>query len=260
MRNAAGTPIWYELLSSDADASKTIDEAVIGWTVGPRPEGDMDYRMIDTASGETVGGLMHLSPQMVQGGATPTWLFYIGVEDVDATVSKITQAGGSVHLPAFDMPGVGRMAMVADPQGNPFYVMRGDSDEPSRSWERMGMGKCNWHELSTTDQAAGNGFYAQVFGWSYPDKMEMPGMGDYVFVEAGGETIGATMMQAGSGQPAGWQFYFRASDIEAAAETFRAKGGTVFVGPMEVPGGDRIIFGTDPAGSPVGVVGPGETR
>lgn len=259
MRNVSGTPIWYELLSRDADASRTFYEAVIGWTVGPRPEGDMDYRMIDTAAGETVGGLMHLSEQMVQGGATPTWLFYIGVDDVDATVDQITKAGGSVHLPAFDMPGVGRMAMVADPQGNPFYVMRGESDEPSRSWERMGMGKCNWHELATTDQAAGNAFYAEVFGWTYPDKMEMPGdLGDYVFVANGsGEVMGATM-KAGD-QPPGWLFYFRAPDIDAAAAKVSAGGGTVLSGPMEVPGGDRVIVARDPHGAAFGVAAPGKS-
>lgn len=256
MRNRHGTPIWYELLSTDPDASTAFYKAVIGWTVGPKPAGAVDYRMIEAGPGDAVGGLMHLSPEMVQGGAKPTWLFYIGVDDVDATVARITEAGGSVQLPAFDMPGVGRMAMVADPQGNPFYVMRGASDQPSRSWERTGMGKCNWHELATTDQAAGNAFYADVFGWTYPDRMTMPGdMGDYVFAAADGEVIGATM-RAGE-QPPGWLFYFRAPDIDRAAAQVRASGGTVHAGPMEVPGGDRVIVASDPLGAPFGVVAPG---
>ena len=257
MRNPHGTPIWYELLSPDPDASKAFYDDVIGWSVGPKPEGDIDYRMIETAGGEAVGGLMHLSPEMVQGGAKPTWLFYIGVDDVDATVAKITAAGGSVHLPAFDMPGVGRLAMVADPQGNPFYVMRGEPDEPSRSWERTGMGKCNWHELSTTDHAAGNAFYADVFGWTYPDKMTMPGdMGDYVFVAVGGEVMGATAKL--HAQPPGWLFYFRAPDIEEAAAKVAARGGAVHMGPMEVPGGDRVIIASDPHGAMFGVAAPGK--
>ncbi len=257
MGNLHGTPIWYELLSPDPDASKAFYDDVIGWTVGPKPDGGMDYRMIETASGETVGGLMHLSPDMVAGGGKPTWLFYIGVEDVDATVAKVTAAGASVHLPPFDMPDVGRMAMLADPQGNPFYVMRGASDQPSRSWERAGMGKCNWHELSTTDQAAANAFYAELFGWTYPDKMEMPqDMGDYVFVAVGGETFGATM--TATQQPPGWLFYFRAPDIEAAAARVKAHGCAIHAGPMEVPGGDMIIVASDPHGAMFGVAAPGK--
>jgi len=258
MRNPHGMPIWYELLSTDPDASKAFYDQVIGWTIGTKPDGDIDYRMIETGAGESVGGVMRLSPEMQAGGARPRWLFYVGVDDVDATVQKITAAGGSIHLPAFDMPDVGRLAMLADPQGNPFYVMRGAMDAPSRAWERTGMGKCNWNELATTDPVAGNAFYAEVFGWTYPDRMTMPGdMGDYVFVEAGAETIGATM-KAGE-QPPGWLFYFRAPDIDAAATKVTAGGGTVHAGPMEVPGGDMVIVASDPHGAPFGVAAPGRS-
>jgi predicted enzyme related to lactoylglutathione lyase len=259
MTNPHGTPIWYELQATDLEAAKTFYEAVIGWTVGPKPEGPMDYRMIGTGDGE-VGGLAGLAPGMTPDCMKPGWKLYFGVDDVDASAAEIAAAGGTVHLEPFDLEGVGRMAFVADPQGNVFYIMRGLSDEGSTAWSRDGLGKCNWNELVTTDQAAAHDFYARIFGWKYPDRMPMPGMGDYVFVEAAGETIGATMQKGTEEQPTGWQFYFRAPDIEAAAETFRAKGGTVFVGPMEVPGGDRIIFGTDPAGTAVGVVGPGDTQ
>lgn len=256
MRNPHGTPIWYELLSPDPDASKAFYGDVIGWTIGARPDGDMDYRMIDIGTGEAIGGLMRLSPEMVAGGARPTWLFYIGVDDVDQTVAAVTTTGGSVHLPAFDVPGVGRLAMVADPQGNTFYVMRGAKDEPSRAWDRTGMGKCNWHELATTDPAAGDAFYAAVFGWRYPDRMTMPGdLGDYTFVEANGETIGATM-KAG-GQPPGWLFYFRVPDIAAAAAKVTAGGGTVHAGPMAVPGGEMVIVASDPQGALFGIVATG---
>ena len=259
MTNPHGTPIWYELLSSDADASKAFYEKVIGWTVHPADAGGMDYRMIDTGGNDFVGGLMGLTPEMTAGGAKPTWLFYIGVDDVDATVAKIEEKGGSVRMPAFDMPGVGRLALVADPQGVPFYVMRGASDEDSKAWDRMGMGKCNWNELNTSDQAGANAFYADVFGWTYPDKMSMGEMGDYVFVEAAGETIGATMNTPPGSPPPAWQFYFRTPDIDATAAKVTASGGTVRYGPAEVPGGDRIIVASDPHGVMFGAVGPGDS-
>ena len=258
MTNPHGTPIWYELLSDDADASRDFYQAVIGWTVHPAEPGGMDYRMIDAGNGDFAGGLMNLTAEMKAGGAKPTWLFYLGVDDVDAAVAKVQEGGGTVQMPAIDMPGVGRMAMVADPQGNPFYVMRGASDEASRAWERMGMGKCNWNELVTTDQAAGNAFYADVFGWTYPDKMTMPGdMGDYVFVAAAGETIGATMPTQADGVQRGWTFYFRAPEIEAAAAQVKAGGGEVLQGPMQVPGGDMVILARDPHGVTFGVAAPG---
>ncbi|MBX9740248.1 MAG: VOC family protein [Beijerinckiaceae bacterium] len=260
MTNRHGMPIWYELLTNDAVGSKKFYDAVIGWSIATQSgTPGVDYRMIATHGGDFVGGMMPLTDDMRSGGAKPAWLFYIGVDDVDATAAAITAKGGSIHLPPFDIPQVGRIAMVADPQSNPFYIMRGASPEASAAWERSGMGKCNWNELATSDQTAGNAFYADIFGWTFPHKMEMPGdMGDYMFIEAAGETIGATMMAGVQpGQPTGWQFYFRAPDIEAAAETVRAQGGMVHAGPMEVPGGDRIIVASDPQGVNFGVVGPG---
>ena len=256
--NPEGTPIWYELMSADPDASKAFYDNVIGWTIEARPSGPMDYRMIDSGNGGQVGGVMRLTEEMIAGGAKPTWLFYIGVDDVDASIAKIEAAGGSVLMPAWDIPGIGRLAMVADPQGIPFYIMRGASDASSTAFERTGMGKCNWNELSTPDQAGANAFYATVFGWTYPDKMPMGDMGDYVFIDAAGQTIGATMQTPPQGQPSAWQFYFRAPDIEAAAAKVTAQGGTVHAGPMEVPGGDRIIVASDPHGAMFGVVGPGQ--
>lgn len=258
MANPEGTPIWYELMTADPDASKAFYDDVIGWTIEAQPSGEMDYRMIDSGSGGgMVGGVMRLTEAMQAGGAKPTWLFYIGVNDVDASVEKIKAAGGSVLMPAWDIPGIGRIAMVADPQGIPFYIMRGASEESSTAFDRMGMGKCNWNELSTPDQASANAFYATVFGWTYPDKMPMGPMGDYIFVHVGDQVIGATMNHPGDGPPPAWRFYFRAPDIEQAAAKVTKNGGTVHAGPMEVPGGDRIIVASDPHGVMFGVVGPG---
>jgi uncharacterized protein len=259
MTNLQGTPIWYELLTANHAESKAFYDHVIGWTIAPESAmPGMDYRMIDTGGQDYVGGVMELTDAMKQGGAKPGWLFYIGVDDVDATFAAATAEGATALMEPFTLEGVGRMAFIADPQGNPFYIMRGASEEDSTAYDRTGMGKCNWNELTTTDQAAGNAFYARLFGWTYPDKMAMPGdMGDYVFVAVGDTTIGATM-KAPPGAPTGWRFYFRTPDIDATAAKVAEAGGTVMMGPHEVPGGDRIIVATDPHGVVFGAVGPGD--
>ena len=258
MPNPHGTPIWYELLTADPAGAKAFYDPLFGWTIADKSnQPGMDYRMIDTGDQDFVGGMMPLTAEMQAGGAKPAWLFYLGVDDVDATAEKIAAKGGGIHMAPFDVPDIGRMAMVADPQGNPFYIMRGSSDETSTAYARMGMGKCNWNELATSDQAAGNAFYADVFGWDYPDKMPMGDMGDYVFVSVRDTTIGATMKVQAAGPP-GWQFYFRAPDIEMAAAQIKRSGGTVMQEPMEVPGGDRVLVATDPEGLRFGVAAPGK--
>ena len=255
MTNPNGTPIWYELQSADPDAAKAFYDHVIGWSVGEPMSADFDYRGI-SAGAEMVGGVMRITPQTAAGGAKPGWLFYIGVDDVDATVASIAGKGGTILLPAWDMPGIGRMAMVTDPQGNPFYVMKGQGEGTSTAFDRNGMGKCNWNELATSDQAAGNAFYADVFGWNYPGTMPMGPMGDYVFVAVGETPLGATMNVFGDSKP-GWRFYFRTPDIEATAARVTEAGGKVLQGPHEVPGGDRIIQALDAEGVMFGAVGPG---
>jgi predicted enzyme related to lactoylglutathione lyase len=257
MSNPEGTPIWYELMTTDVAASKAFYEEVIGWKIGsPQPGDEKGYRMLETPHGY-VGGVLPLSQQMCAGGAKPTWLFYLGVKDVDATIEKVKAAGGKVQMGPFDVPNVGRIAMIADPQGIPLYVMRAASDQTSTAFDRNGMGRCNWNELATPDQASANAFYEKVFGWNYTDKMALPGGGEYVFAEVGGTPIGATMPQA-PGSPRGWQFYFRTPDIDAAKDRVEKAGGKVHAGPMEVPGGDRVIIASDVHGAMFGVVAPGK--
>ena len=120
-----GSFIWYELITRDADAAAKFYGAVVGWKIGARAEplaGGMDYRMIGRSDGGFAGGVMTLTPDMLQHGARPCWLGYLHVADVDAAVSAIVADGGTTLMPRKDLP-VGSIAMVADPMGTPFYVM-----------------------------------------------------------------------------------------------------------------------------------------
>lgn len=258
MTNAHGSFIWYELLTKDAAAAKTFYDSVVGWNMDAEaPPGGMDYRMINAHDG-AAGGVMQLNADMLAGGAKPVWLGYFGVDDVDASVEAIVAAGGAVHLPAFDIPGVGRLAMVADPQGIPFYVMRGASPERSTAYQRMGFQHVSWNELMTTDDAAAIEFYGKTLNLSTAGSMPMGAMGDYTFLANGdskGEAIGA-VMRAQPGTAPGWGFYFRVPEIQAAKAAVTAGGGTVFAEPMQVPGGEWVINASDPEGVVFGVVAP----
>ncbi|MET0310320.1 MAG: VOC family protein [Sphingomonas sp.] len=256
MTNPHGSFIWYELVTKDPKAAKAFYDEVVGWNIDAEPApGGMDYRMIVAHDGN-VGGVMGLSAEMLAGGAKPVWLGYFGVDDVDASVASIVADGGQVHLPAFDIPGVGRLAMVTDPQGVPFYVMRGASAESSDAYQRNGMGHVSWNELITTDDAAALAFYEKQFNIRKTGAMPMGEMGDYSFIGHGGEEMIGAVMKAGPGFPTGWGFYFRVPDINAAKAKIEAAGGTVRQGPMEVPGGEWVLNATDPEGVTFGLVAP----
>ena len=252
MPNKHGDFIWYELMTSDPNAAAAFYGPLLSWTTSDSGQEGMDYRIF-TYGTDAIGGLMPLPD-----GAPmpPIWLGYIGVDDVDATVTRIREAGGQIHMEPQDMPGVGRFAFVADPQGVPFYIMRGASDEPSHSfaYETPKDGHCAWNELSTTDPAAAIAFYTDQFGWVQDGDMDMGPLGKYSFIRHG-EQIGAIMPMMPEQPVSAWTYYFRVPDINAAKTQAEAAGGEIIHGPSEVPGGDWIISGTDPQGAVFSLVG-----
>jgi predicted enzyme related to lactoylglutathione lyase len=102
---------WNELMSADIPESKAFYETVLGWTYSetPMPEGGTYTVVMD---GDTpVAGLFHMPD------APPSWVAYVAVDDVDAAAARVVAAGGTVLQPCFDVEGVGRFAMIADPSG-----------------------------------------------------------------------------------------------------------------------------------------------
>ena len=255
----SGTPIWYELMTPDPAAVAPFYRAVLGWEI-PAEGHDMpngsQYREIGRASGGFAGGVLTLTPQMAGGGARPGWMTYFDVDDVDAAVAKAESLGAGVHMPPMTMDGVGRMAMLADPQGAPFDLMNptpppDKPDAQSDVFQPNTPGHAWWNELQTTDEPGSTGFYTELFGWDAGNAMPMGDKGDYRFVEAGGKAIGAIHPW----MPVAWLPYFGVADIDAARSAAEAEGATIRHEIHQVPGGDFIFTCTDPAGAPLGVVG-----
>ena len=168
-RNPHGRFIWYELLTTDPDSAAIFYGNVVGWRTRSAGQAGVDYRLF-SIDGTDIGGLM----KSEEGMPPPLWLGYIGVDDVDAAATTIKEAGGAIHVPPTDIPNVGRFAMVGDPQGVFFYIMRGNMDQASTAFAGMTPGHCRWNELVTTDQAAALDFYIDQFGWEKGDAMPMP--------------------------------------------------------------------------------------
>jgi predicted enzyme related to lactoylglutathione lyase len=255
--NPQGDFIWYELMTPDAEGAKTFYDAVIGWDIGEGAAEYQGYRMINSG-GSFAGGVLPLTDEMQQHGARPTWLGYIHVGDVDRSVEAIERAGGKV-LMTHDIPNVGRIAMVADPQGAPFYVMKpippeGRENEASDVFSSDKIGRCSWNELSTSDPIAARRFYGEQFGWTSDEFMPMGEMGEYRFIDHHGQRLGA-IAGTSPGQHPHWRYYFRVPSIAKAKETAEANGGKIAMGPMEVPGGDHIVIGIDPQGAEFALVG-----
>ncbi|MEO3434593.1 VOC family protein [Inquilinus sp. CAU 1745] len=252
MTNHHGTPIWYELMTDAPDPAQDFYGAIMGWSFTKPPGGlERDYRVF-RADGEDVGGVMK-----APDGAcfAPAWAAYFGVSDVDAAAEKVKALGGTVHMEPQDIPGVGRFAFVADPQGAVFYLMRGDSDGNSTAFEPRRAGHCSWNELVTSDQDAALEFYGKLFGWERAGSVTLSGdMGEYVFIKNGDADLGA-MMDAPTNAGSFWNFAFWVTDIDAAKSTVENGGGLVRMGPTEKPSGEWVLQATDPQGAKVMFMG-----
>jgi predicted enzyme related to lactoylglutathione lyase len=110
---------WSELMTTDARAATEFYGSLFGWKVEvmPMPEGNYHVLKVGDTS---VGGIMARPPQ---DASPPSWGCYVTVDDVDATARQCVTLGGKVVHGPQDVPGVGRFAVIVDPQGAPLNVI-----------------------------------------------------------------------------------------------------------------------------------------
>ena len=253
MPNSPSRFVWYELLTTDADAAKAYYADVAGWTTQDMPMPGMTYTLLSAGSAQ-VGGLMATPQELLDLGVPPCWTGYVGVDDVDASAEKAKSLGGDVRRPPDDIPGVGRFAIVADPLGAVIALFH--ADQPAPEWAPAGTaGHFGWHELYTDDIEKAFAFYAALFGWRKDEAIDMGPMGTYQLFAIGDRVCGGVMIKPPGFPGSAWLYYVNVGDIDAAAERVTSGGGKVMNGPMEVPGGDWIVQAQDPQGAWFALVG-----
>jgi len=238
---------WYELLTSDPVAATAFYSSLIGWTSEPWPDPAMAYTIVSAPSG-SVGGVMAQDPGK---GGPPAWTGVVEVPDADAAVARCRELGGAVLDGPFDIPNVGRYAVLADPTGAVFSIMKSATAPEGPPPDKNALGRVSWHELWSSDPDAAWAFYAAMFGWVETGKMDMGPSGIYRMygVSAEGGSLGGIMRRMPEQPVSAWCFYFNTPDAAASAASVRALGGTVIFGPHEVPGGGKMVMAMDPQGA-----------
>lgn len=247
--------VWYELMTSDAVAAQAFYAQVVGWSTQDAGMPGMSYTLLQ-AGGHAVAGLMALPQEACDAGARPGWVGYLAVPEVDAAAERLVGAGAEVLRPAEDIPGVGRFAVVADPQGAVFDLFSPASNEQPPQPDPGTPGTIGWHELQALDLEAAWSFYADQFGWTEVEAMDMGPLGLYRLFATGGEAVGGMMTRLPEVPAPFWLYYFNVADVAVAAEAVRAGGGQVLADPQPVPGGSWICQCLDPQGAMFAVVGP----
>ncbi|WP_293905848.1 VOC family protein [Phenylobacterium sp.] len=253
-----GRFIWYELLTPDMDGAKRFYGEVVGWAAQdmPMPDRGGEPYSVLSADGNGVAGMMNLGAPMKAQGMAANWTGYVCVDDCDAAAAKVTSLGGVVMGPPLDIPGIGRFAIVADPAGAVFAIMKPIPPQGGRPQVAPGtLGHAGWRELHGGRPQDTFGFYADMFGWTKDEAMPMGEMGVYQLFSNQDGQVGGMMAKPPQIPAPSWLYYFQVGDIEAAKARIAGAGGQATNGPMEVPGGQWIVQAMDPQGAMFAVVG-----
>jgi Predicted enzyme related to lactoylglutathione lyase len=246
--------VWYDVMTSDTKAAESFYRSVIGWDTKDSGMTDRSYTLLSVGP-TMVGGLMPIPEEARATGWRPTWTGYVGVAEVDTYAARVKAAGGSVHRAPEDIPGVGRFAVVADPQGAAFILYAGKTGEEPAPVVPGTPGHVGWHELHTGDREGAYGFYAGLFGWTKGEAIDMGPMGIYQIFAIDGAPVGGMMTKSQSTPAASWLYYFNVEAIDAAVARVGHAGGQIINGPHQVPGGSWIAQCIDPQGATFAMVG-----
>lgn len=256
-----GKPCWFELATlrgglADAEA---FYNRLLGWTCKDAGVPGFDYHLA-SQGGDMVAGLMETPED--RSGVPPHWAVYFDVDEIDAAVAKVETLGGKVLMGPQPIPGTGRFAIVADPQGAVCGLLEPGPMDPrppveAGAWNQQKDGHGNWLELMSPDPGAGFEFYSELFGWTRGDALDMGEMGTYQLFRWRGAEIGGMMGQGNAPVPT-WLPYFGVNGVAEAIQRIHDGGGTVLHGPTEVPGGAFVAVARDPQGAHFALVGPKE--
>ncbi len=237
-----GLPCWLDLSVPDVKIAAAFYERVFGWTYSVSGEAYGHYHVAQV-DGRAVAGF----GQPMSGNEVPSvWTLYFAADDADAMVTRAVELGGSVVAPAFDVPGQGRMALVADPTGAVFGLWQ------AHQHDGFGVtgaaGTMSWCEVNTTDADRARSFYTELLGASSRQRNE-GGTPYHVLSRDDVDVAGILQMNdQWSGLAPHWMVYFRVGDMDAAVGAVKDAGGTVQHGPFDSKHG-RLAVVADPAGA-----------
>ncbi len=240
-----GKFVWFEHVSTDPAKARAFYTSLFGWTVQDVPMGGDPYPMLHNG-GTPVGGLRGDA-----GKAPPHWACWMSVAAVDATVGKAERAGAKMLMPPTDFSGMGRGAVLQDPQGAVICIWRSASGEDAPDEPRTPVGGWCWTELMTGDDAGALAFYESVFGYTH-DVMPMP-QGSYYILKTG-DVARAGLMRNPEPMPSYWMPYVEVADADACVAKAKSLGGKVYLEPHDIDGVGRIAILGDTQGAAIGVI------
>lgn len=239
-----GTFSWSDLQTTDAAAAKTFYGELFGWDPvdSPIPGGGV-YTMLQQ-DGKDVAALSEMSAEQQGQGMPPLWNSYITVDNVDTVAAKVSELGGAIVAPPFDVMDAGRMAVVQDSTGAVVSLWQAGTSKGAGIFNVPNT--MSWNELATRDPEAAKAFYTSLLGWT----AQTDENGYTVWMN--GERWNGGMMQIDESWgdvPPHWAVYFSVADCAATAEKATELGGSLVRPPFEAGDVGIISIVADPQGA-----------
>ena len=226
-----GDFVWFDLVTDDPDAAKRFYARMFGWSYSREKDG----YSIARSAGDYVGGIFR-DDELDPAKEDARWIPSISVPDVDMAAVSVERAGGEVLIPAGEMPGRGRMAVVEDPAGGVVGLLRMSQGDPAP--EEVISGDWLFLQYWTPDLDASAAFYEKALGFSRRgDLLRYGSSNRALLVEIDLEdTEGA------------WLPMVLVPDIREAVARVKAIGGLVYLEPDAQFGDGRMALVADPTG------------
>ena len=246
-----GKVVLVQLVTPDLTLAKRFYGALFGWRFRDLQVGGDDYAEA-SLEGQLVAGLMH---KAIAAGERrqSSWLTFLAVRDVDATMKRAVANGAKVLLEPHTIPDRGREAVLSDPQGAVFAVIASSTGDPPD--EMADPGEWIWSSLSTTDPDADAGFYQTLFDYEVFDLPADQGARHLMlasdnYARASVNTVPASRPNA---RPH-WLNYIHVEDVGATSAKVVSLGGRVLVAPRLERHGGKVAIVADPLGAPFGLL------
>jgi predicted enzyme related to lactoylglutathione lyase len=240
-----GRMVWHDLVTTDLEGAKRFYGGLFGWTFRDYETRRGRYA-VASLDGEPVGGI--LQPKAESPENHSQWVTYFSVDSVDSATHAAEGSGAHVALQPEDLPGRGRAALLVDPEGALFALMRPTGGDPPA--REPPVGAWLWVELWSRSREAAGRFYAGLFDLQ-AQSLEVAGTPYDVLGR--GEYSYAGVIELLDGVQPNWLPIARVTDAEAIAKRASELGGRVVLSPSEAdpPGSAAIV--ADPSGAAVGV-------
>lgn len=240
-----GRFVWHDLITNDVETVKEFYADIFAWEYEEYSSG---YTIIKH-HGALVGGILY-SDRVKEDISETRWMPYLSVPDVDIAASFFVGQGGELIREPWDLEDRGRLAVVADPQGAIFVILKATGGDPQDIKPRLG--QWLWTELITTDTDSAVSFYEQLMGYTSEIQQLTKGY-NYYFLKSKDKYRAGIVKSPWENVKPNWLPYIKVEDPKFVVDRVKKLGGEIILAPDQKIRKGSVAIIADPTGGVLAV-------